>query len=250
MQRITELFIQNIRNLPIWVKQVITKEILSDLDKQLSAFKELCDTDTLFQYLVPKITYKGKQEMRSHDLNLSDGYYVFMKDTSEGENTIFDITVKNCWTLADTAKMFIRLMETECVTVKNNTEKNIAVAQYIAGKIKTGEFLKRIGKISVMQLEHAIRYQKELNADGRHIKIASILIKLGYVSDKGLDSLLLLKDEAKKRLPLSSGFNSFSAASEQDRNDVTFQLQREIQRLENENTIMKKRLKKLLNIES
>ena len=56
---------------------------------------------------------------------------------------------------------------------------------FIAGKLKTGEFLKRIGKITVYQLEQAIRYQKELNDEGRHIKMASILIKLGMLEKIG-----------------------------------------------------------------
>lgn len=249
MQKVTELFIQNIRNLPIWVKQVITKEIVTDLDKQLTDFKELTDSDTLFQYLIPKITFKGKTEIREHNFALSEGYYTFLSDLLGGEMTIFDITVKNSWTLADTAKMFIRLDELEFITIDAKAgAKDIAVAQFIAGKIKTGEFLKRLGKISVMQLEQAIRYQKELNEEGRHIKIASILIKLGFISDKGLDSLLLLKDEAKKRLPVSIGFASIKFDNPQDEENQVLQLQKELQRLESENMIMKKRLKKILNI--
>lgn len=250
MQKITDLFIQNIRNLPIWVKQVITKEIVADLDKQLADFKELMDSDTLFQYIIPKITFKGKSELKEHNFALSEGYYTFLQDMLTGEATIFDITVKNSWTLADTAKMFIRLEELEFITIDSNDHsKDVAVAQFIAGKIKTGEFLKRLGKISIMQLEQAIRYQKELNEEGRHIKIASILIKLGFISDKGLDSLLLLKDEAKKRLPVSIGFASIKFENAEDEENQVLQLQKELQRLENENMIMKKRLKKLLNID-
>ena len=113
---------------------------------------------------------------------------------------------------------------------------------------KTGEFLKRINKITAIQLEQAIRYQKELNDEGRHIKMASILIKMGFVTDKGLDSLLLLKDDAKKRLPVNVGLTSVKLNTPEDEQDQISRMQREISRLENENIIMKKRLKKLLNI--
>ena len=37
MQKISDIVLQNIRNLPIWVKQVITREILSELEKKLEA---------------------------------------------------------------------------------------------------------------------------------------------------------------------------------------------------------------------
>ncbi|MBR3605833.1 MAG: hypothetical protein IKL52_07380, partial [Candidatus Gastranaerophilales bacterium] len=144
---------------------------------------------------------------------------------------------------------FVRLCELEFLQIPDYaTNKNVAIALFIAGKLKTGEFLKRINKISTIQLEQAIRYQKELNDEGRHIKMASILIKLGFITDKGLDSLLLLKDEAKKRLPVNVGFISTKMTTDEQEQDQLARMQREISRLENENIIMKKRLKKLLNI--
>ena len=248
MQKTSDLFIQNIKNLPIWVKQVVTKEILEDLKKKLEDFTELVQVDDLFQSMSPTLTYKGKEELAQRTLGLSEGYYIFLQDLMDGCD-MFDITVKNNWTLADTAKIFCRLMELEYFKITDETtNKNVAIAMFIAGKIKTGEFLKRIGKINVFQLEQAIRYQKELNDEGRHIKMASILIKMGFITNKGLDSLLLLKDEAKKRLPLGIGFNSIKYNDKKDKEDQIIRMQREISRLENKNIIMKKRLKKMLNI--
>jgi hypothetical protein len=78
--------------------------------------------------------------------------------------------------------------------------------------------------------------------------MASILIKMGFITDRGLDSLLLLKDEAKKRLPVNVGFISTKMTTDEQEQDQLARMQREISRLENENIIMKKRLKKLLNI--
>lgn len=248
MQKISDLFIQNIKNLPMWVKQVITKEIFDDLNKKLDEFSELAEVTDLFQYMCPKVTFKGKQELQDRTIGLSDGYYIFLQDLMNGCN-IFEITIKNNWTLADSAKIFVRLCELEFLQIPDYaTNKNVAIALFIAGKLKTGEFLKRINKISTIQLEQAIRYQKELNDEGRHIKMASILIKMGFITDKGLDSLLLLKDEAKKRLPINVGFVSTKVGAAEDEQDQVSRMQREISRLENENIIMKKRLKKLLNI--
>lgn len=247
MQKISNLFIQNIQNMPIWVKQVIAKEVTNDISKKLTDFTELMQSDCLFQYLQPRITFKGKQELQEKNMKLTEGYYVFLKDLLN-EATIFDITVKNNWTLSDSAKIFLRLGELEFLSVPDwNTNKNIAIASFLAGKIKTGEFLKKIGKIDAAQLEQAIRYQKQLNEEGRHIKMASILIKMGFITDQGLDSLLILKDESKKRLSTGVGLTSMKMDNA-DGNDQVQRMQREIARLENENIIMKKRLKKLLNI--
>lgn len=248
MQKISDLFIQNIKNFPIWVKQVITKEIFDDLNKKLEEFSELAEVNDLFQYMCPKVTFKGKQELQEKMLGLSEGYYIFLQELLD-ENNIFEITIKNSWTLADSAKIFCRLCEMEYITIPDYyTNKNIAIAQFIAGKLKTGEFLKRINKITTIQLEQAIRYQKELNDEGRHIKMASILIKLGFITDKGLDSLLLLKEEARKRLPINIGYISAKMPTKEEEESQIARMQKEISRLENENLIMKKRLKKLLNI--
>ncbi len=249
MQKTSDLFIQNIKNLPIWVKQVMAKEIADDLKAKLDEFNELIQGEDLFQYMCPKVTFKGRQELEQKVLRLSEGYYIFMKDLIEGCN-IFEITLKNNWALADSAKIYTRLLELEYIQQPEDiiSSKTSAVALFIAGKIRTGEFLKRINKINVAQLEQAIRYQKELNDEGRHIKMASILIKLGFVTDKGLDSLLLLKDESKKRLNPALGFISIKYKDAQDEQNQIYRMQREIARLENENIIMKKRLKKILNI--
>ena len=239
---------ENIRNLPIWVKQVITKEILEDLNKKLCEFSELTESESLFQYLCPKLSFKGKQELKTKSLNLSSAFYIFLQDLLD-ENDMFEITIKNSWSFADTAKIFVRCDELELLMIPDySTNKNIALAMFIAGKIKTGEFLKRIGKINAIQLEQAIRYQKQLNEEGRHIKMASILIKMGFITDKGLDSLLMLKDEAKKRLPVNLGVTSIKCQTPDEEQDQVSRLQREVARLESENIIMKKRLKKLLNI--
>lgn len=248
MQKVSDIILQNIRNLPIWVKQVITKEIFQDLEKKLTDFSDLSETNLLFQNMKPKISVKGKQELATHSMNLSDAFYIFLQD-AVNENDIFEITIKNNWSLADTAKIYTKLYDLELVVIQdNNSDKTTAVAMFIAGRIKTGEFLKKINKINAIQLEQAIRYQKQLNEEGRHIKMASILIKLGFITDKGLDSLLLLKEEAKKRMPTTVGLSSMRFDSQEEELDQITRLQKEISRLENENTIMKKRLKKLLNI--
>ncbi len=250
MGKSTSLFIKNMQNLPMWVKQVLATELSEDLNKKLADFKDLVQGDNLFQYLVPKTTIKGKQELESRSMNLSEGYYTLLEDAQEGKNNVFDITVKNNWALSDCAKIFVRLYELELIlTPAQNQETCFAIALFIASKIKTGEFLKKIKKIDAIQLEQALRYQKQLNEEGRHIKMASILIKMGFITDIGLDSLLMLKEEAKRRLQSVAGIISAESDNEEENNSQIAKLQKEITRLENENLIMKKHLKKLLHMD-
>lgn len=249
MQTTSGLFIKNIQNLPMWVKQVLAVELSEDLNRKLADFTTLVSGDKLFQYIKPKISIKGKIELDTRSVKLSEGYYIFMNDSLKGEDTIFEITVKNNWALSDTAKIFLRLYELEYITTIGNIDNtSIAIASFIAGKIKTGEFLKSIRKIDAVQLDSALRYQKKLNEEGRHMKMASILIKMGYITDRGLDSLLQLKEEAKRRLPSNLGLRSDIDEGDDNNYDIVQRLQREISRLENENIIMKKHLKKLLHM--
>ena len=248
MQTLSELFLSNLKNLPIWVKQVIAAELTHELNAQLDEFTNLIDSKNLFQNMKLELTPRAKMQVQEGTLNLSQSYYVFLIDMLNGF-TIFDSTVKNNWALSDTAKIFCRLCELDCFVIPDFEENvNVAIALFLAGKIRTGEFLNRIGKVSRSKIEEAIKYQQERNAEGVHIKMASVLIKLGFISDKGLDSLLLLKDEAKRRLPVGIGFTSIKYYNPEEQKDQICSLQREIARLENENLIFRKRLKKLLRI--
>ena len=214
----------------------------------MTDFSELVQIHDLFQYMRPLVTYKGQTELKEKNRNFSDGYYVFMQDLLNGDN-IFEITLKNNWSLCDSAKIFLKLLEEGYLFVDNFlANRNVALAMFMAGKIKTGEFLIKIKRINDAQLQQALKYQKQLNSEGRHVKMASVLIKLGFVSDKGLDSLLLLKEESKKRLTTNVGLTSIKYNTDDARSDQIYRLQRELSRLENENNAMKKRLKKLLNL--
>ena len=249
MQLTSTSFIKSMQNLPMWVKQVLAAELSEDLNSKLADFTSLMDGENLFQYLCPKTTVKGKSELTEKKMSFSDAYYVFLKDCIDAQCSIFEVTLKNNWALSDAAKIFIKLYELEFIIVPGEkTEVNIALGAFIANKIKTGEFLKKIGKIDAVQLEQALRYQKQLNEEGRHMKMVSILIKMGFITDKGLDSLIQLKEESKRRMPSNIGINTAELNNPDEVNDNILRMQKEISRLENENLIMKKHLKKLLHM--
>lgn len=247
VQKNSELFLNNIYALPLWVKQVVYLKTEQKLSEELDNFLELLSPKEPLQFLVPEITFKGKRELEERGSNFSEQFYIFL-DNCKDRFDIFEITLRNFWTLAETSAMFDRAVEKEYVEVPK-CESNYVIIQFLAGKIRTGELLKRLGKIDVIQLENSIREQKRRNESGDNVRIAQVMIDLGYISEKDVKIILLFKDESKKRFIMGLGLASLKMDNQATVSQVYQNMQRELKRLEHENRILKARLKKLLNIQ-
>ena len=247
LQKNSELFLNNIYVLPLWVRQVIYLKTEQKLSEELDEFLDLLNPKEPIQFLVPKITFKGKMELDERKYNLSDQFYTFL-DNCLSNFDMFEITLRNFWTLAETSSIFLRAVEKELIEIPK-CESNYAIIQFLAGKIRTGELLKRLGKIDVMQLENAIREQKNRANTGGNTKIAQIMIELGYITEKDVKIVLLFKEESKKRFIMGLGLASLKMDNQETVAQVYQNLQRELKRLEQENRILKARLRKLLNIQ-
>ena len=243
LQKNSELFLNNIYALPLWVRQVVylkTEQKLSD------DFLELLNPKEPLQFLVPEITFKGKRELEERAGNFSDQFYVFLENCLQ-KFDIFEITLRNFWTLSETSSLFVRAIEKEFIELPK-CESNYVIIQFLANKIRTGELLKRLGKIDVIQLENAIREQKRRLEAGNNIRIADVMIELGYITERDVKIILLFKDESKKRFIMGLGLASLKMDNQATVAQVYQNMQRELKRLEHENRILKARLRKLLNI--
>ena len=245
-QPISELFLHNIDVLPLWVKQVLYLKTRDKLREELAEFLDVLVTDNLMQYYVPKLTFAGRTELETREKRLPEEFYTFYKCVQNG-NDLFEITLANYWTFTQTCSLFVRSIELQYVNIPEN-ESIISIAQFMAGKIRTGEMLKRLGKIDVMQLEKAIRVQKERNEQNKPVKMAELMIELGYITEKDVKILLAFKDDAKKRFVMGIGFSLVKARDEQETQILVRGMQKEIKRLDEENRILKSRLRKILNI--
>ena len=245
-QPISELFLHNIDVLPLWVKQVLYLKTRDKLREELAEFLDVLVTDNLMQYYVPKLTFAGRTELETREKRLPEEFYTFYKCVQNG-NDLFEITLANYWTFAQTCSLFVRSIELQYVNIPEN-ESIISIAQFMAGKIRTGEMLKRLGKIDVMQLEKAIRIQKERNEQNKPVKMAELIIELGYITEKAVKILLAFKDDAKKRFVMGIGFSLVKPRDEQETQTLVRGMQKEIKRLDEENRILKSRLRKILNI--
>ncbi len=245
-QPISELFLHNIDVLPLWVKQVLYLKTRDKLREELAEFLDVLVTDNLMQYYVPKLTFAGRTELETREKRLPEEFYTFYKCVQNG-NDLFEITLANYWTFTQTCSLFVRSIELQYVNIPEN-ESIISIAQFMAGKIRTGEMLKRLGKIDVMQLEKAIRVQKERNEQNKPVKMAELMIELGYITEKDVKILLAFKDDAKKRFVMGIGFSLVKPRDEQETQILVRGMQKEIKRLDEENRILKSRLRKILNI--
>ena len=245
-QPISDLFLDNINALPLWVKQVLYLKTGDKLKDELAQFIDVLLTEDILQYYAPKLTYSGKVEMETHERKLPEEYYTFYKNCKAGCD-LFEIALANYWTFAQTCSIFVRSAELQMLDYPDN-DTMFSVAQFIAGKIRTGEMLKKLGKINVMQLETALRAQKERYDRGESIKMAALMIELGFITDKDISILLSFKEDASKRFVLGIGFSLVKPKNEAEAQTLVKSLQKEIKRLDEENKILKNRLRKILNI--
>ena len=141
--------------------------------------------------------------------------------------------------MEEVAKYFIFCIEQGYIERPVNIEID-AMAGFIAGKFRTGEYFKEKGIISDEQLEKAV----DISAKSRK-KFAEILVDMGLITQDDVSVMLTFKEEAKKRFVLDynavpQGKNEFCSKEDE--------YIKEIEELKAENEKLKKRIIRLLEI--
>ena len=155
---------------------------------------------------------------------------------------MLEISMNNFWTMEEVAKYFILCNDQNYVKTPES-DVVYAMAGFMAGKFRTGEFFKRVGRINVDQLEKTIRTQREYKEKGTPKKIAEIMISLGYVNEKDTSSLLVMKEESRKRFILDTSIIPKDETPEVK--DSKF-YEDEIAKLTEQNNMLKDRLSRIL----
>jgi uncharacterized protein YdcH (DUF465 family) len=237
-KNLLNVFIQKLKEFPLWIKQVIFLRLYEDLAAVLS--EDFIDTnieENLHLY-VPTLSYVGQTEMSERKKGFEANIYSFMEGVDEGLS-ILEIAINNFWTLEEVCKFFVAAVDTDMI--KGPVPVKIyTMAGFMAGKFRTGEYFKRVGKINVDQLEATIRKQKELSSTGQNVKIAQVMIDLGYITQKDTASLIKLKEEARKRFILDASIIPENVTA----NDNKYMA--EIDALKKQNAVLKMKLAKLL----
>lgn len=196
------IFLNKLFEFPLWVKQIIYLKLYKHLEDFLSEdFIQIKEED-VFHVNVPVLTFLGRTELTDRKNRCEENVYTFLANVSEGL-TILETAMNNFWTLEEVAKQYIFCLEQDYIKAPDSPFIP-AMAGFMSGKYRTGEYFKRTGKIDVDQLEQTIVKQKEYAERGNPMKMAEVMISLGFITEKDCSSLLVIKEEAKKRFILDS----------------------------------------------
>lgn len=240
-KNILGLFLEKLLEFPLWVKQIIYLRLYQDLASNLSEDFITTKQEDIFHLYVPPLTFAGKTEMVERKGGFDPNTYNFITSINEGLSML-EISMNNYWTMEEVAKYYIFCLDQNYIKAAESIYIP-AMAGFMSGKYRTGEYFKRVGKINVDQLEQTIVKQKEYNDKGTPKKMAEIMISLGFITEKDTTSLLKIKEESKKRfildptiIPKDTGSMQQNAAPNQE----------ELNKLKEENAKLKDQLRKIL----
>jgi len=235
------LFMDKLLSFPLWVKQIIYLYLEKDLASSLSTDFIKRSEKEIFHLHIPILSFIGKTELNERKSGLDDNIYNFLSNANEGLS-ILEISMNNFWTMEEVAKYYIFCLEQNYIKTPESPYIH-AMAGFMAGKFRTGEYFKRAERISMEQLERAINTQKESLNTEKPMKMAEVLISLGYVTEKDTASLLLIKEEASKRFILDT-----SIVPDNFLRDLTQTKahKEEIEKLTEQNRVLKEQLNRIL----
>lgn len=235
------LFIDKLLTFPLWVKQIIYLRLYQNLSASLSEdFIKVKEQD-IFHLYVPTLSFSGRTELFERKCGLDENIYKFLSNIAEGLNML-EISMNNFWTMEEVAKYYIFCLDQEYVKEPESIYIH-GMAGFISGKYRTGEYFKRTGKIDVDQLERTIISQKKYHAEGQKLKMAEVMISLGYITEKDTSSLLTIKEESKKRFILDSSIIPKEITD--DPKDIVY-YKTEMAKLTEQNELLKAQLNKIL----
>ena len=242
-KNIFDLFLEKVLSVPLWIKQVIylklEKEMQSyDCDEFLREHKE-----DIFSTFVPTLTFKGKTELMEHKCGLDTNIYNFLQGCAN-EYSLIEISVNTFLSMEEVAKYYELCLEQNFVKVPDSKEIH-AMAGYISGKFRIGEYFKQRETIDVDQLQKAILAHRDAQESENPKKFGEILVELGFVTNNDLKALLVLKEEAKKRFILDYTTVPKPETTYTNENQ---KYEDEITKLKDENLKLKRKLLQLLEL--
>ena len=251
MKNTLSLLIEKVLEAPVWVQEVIYCDIKNQLQIKLPSIDLNYKGIEIYPAFAPKITFKGKKELETHSMMLDNKVYKCLEALTQNSRVI-DMTLNNFWTLEETSKCLTICIDNEFIA-KPDDNIMCATIYYIAGDIKIGEYVKRINKINIEQLDEVLRKQKEYNTENPDapIKTGELMISMGYIANLDIDKLLYTKAEAKKRFIFSTDLKyetNINPAKTETNKEL--ELIKENQKLLAENKLLKDKLRQIFNIQN
>ena len=233
-------FMEKMLAFPLWIKQTIFLDLSKDLNTYLS--NEFLDVQEgeLFHVYKPTLSELGQKELLTKESKFDSIIYDFLNCCSKGM-TLTEIAIENNFTMEEVSKAF-----TFCKTsgfFSSAIPKFVsAIAGFIAGKYRTGEYFIRAGKMTIEQLDQVLNKQQEMNDSGKHVFIAELMVQMGFVRNIDVKSIIFMKEEAQKRFSLNPD-EVPTITLERESYDIRV----ENTRLKEENEILRQKMDTLLN---
>lgn len=227
-------FLNKISTFPAWIKEIIYVKLSQDINKD-------DNLAYIFATYKPVLTYKGKCEADFKKSGLDTNIYNILEHC-DNDSAISDITLDTYMSMEEVATYFLFCVDEGYLEIPDNSQI-FNIAGFLAGKYKTGEYFVKDGIISKSQLDKAVdTYEKE-NTPNK--KFGQSLVNLGLISQKQLDYLLAIKEEAKKRFILDH--NEIPKINQKYTKDSD-EYKKQIEELKNENNLLKTKLNQLLSL--
>lgn len=232
-------FMEKLLAFPLWIKQTIFLGLSKDLTNYLS--NEFLDVEEgeLFHVYKPELSELGQSELLTKESKFDESIYSFLGCCSKGMSLI-EIAIENNFTMEEVSKVFT-FCKTSGFFSKDVPKLVAAIAGFIAGKYRTGEYFIRAGKMTIEQLDEVLTKQQEINESGKHVFIAELMVQMGFVRELDVKSIIFMKEEAGKRFSLNAE-EVPSIAMERENYDIRV----ENTRLKEENEILKQKMDALL----
>lgn len=232
------LFLQKVEEFPMWIKQAICLKLSEGIKAEVCEKFLEENSDDIFSLYRPILTFKGKEEIKNHKTGLDLNLYNFLS-SCENDLTIMDISLNTFLSMEEVSKYFILCVEQGFVERPENIEIE-AMAGFLAGKFRTGEYFAKKGVISDEQVQQAVDAQTKSSK-----KFAEILVDMGFITKEDVNAMLSFKEGAQRRFILDytdvpKGREEFSDKEEE--------YKKVIEDLKAENESLKKKISQLLEI--
>ncbi len=226
-----DTLMQQLGSLPLWVKQVIYAQLRYELEATLSkSTLEAFGPEHTLQLWVPELTRSGQMELDRPSGQHEQGVLRLLHLARYKKNVV-NMTILNNWSLEQCAIYLLTAVEKQLVSPSRSTII-MATVEYLANRTRLGEYLVKINRLSIEQLDQALRTQKYIEESmGERTGIANVLINLGYIKKEDSEGILFLKEESRKVFEGIQGLSPSAVPNPQAVTQIQGQLQQALQRI-------------------
>jgi hypothetical protein len=218
-----DFLMQQVDLLPFWAKLVIYSTLQQE-------FKTVFSQSTLLSFApehtiqlwVPEPNLQVLSDMQKRREQLDSNVQRLLQMMNYKKNVV-SISVLSQWSLAQCTEVLTLALDKEMI-IPPSSAIILSTIYYLAGRIRLGEYLLKINRLTVEQLDQALRTQKNIEETmGERVGIANVLINLNYIKKEDSEAILHLKEDSKKSFPkeLMSLTSSAGAVSSNSAGDQT-----------------------------